>query len=507
MSSALHLPTVPSHGPPTNATPLTFPVRLRCPACRDGLTFAPTPTQPFRDGSFGLLTCRCSAYPVLDSIPVLRQGRVDVQDHVTGRTEADGPSSGSLIALLRADRGLDALVAMLTVPPAVPFGLGRKPVLRLPFTRGPWSRAMLARRRREVRAMIGRLEELTAEDWMELVYLRSSESISGELFGYFFLRYGQPRYVASICLLTALPEARGPILDLACGCGHTMYHLAAQDRPRPTVGIDRNFFQLWVGRRYIAPTQNFICSDRVDSLPFDDDAFDASTCTDALHYFDDQQAAMDELRRVARADTVLVDRIGNAQVEPRDAETERDPAGYIALLRGAPWRLADEDSLIADYVAGHGPELATQRSPEEFARTKWLAILSSQDTSLFVDRGGFQSPPHAAGRLSINPAYEFHRDGDEVCLAFRFPSTWYAFENARMLTYTSPGERLDVETARALLAEQSIEQSERYVERFVLLGLPPRYARRPDLGDGFAAGGRQGDRPFRRRRPMSWWRS
>ncbi|GAA4910300.1 methyltransferase family protein [Actinomycetospora succinea] len=446
---------------------LDGPVPLICPRCRGALAYTPTPVESF-DGEFGVLSCGCDEYPVLDGIPVLRRGRVDVQEHATGRTEVDGPTVGRLVELLRDGRGVDALVAMLAFPPRLPR--------RFPARRGPAARLALAARRAEVRAMLDDVDALTAQDWMELAYLRSSDRIDQEMFGYFFVRYGQPRYLASISLLRALPASDAPVLDLACGFGHTMYHLGARKRPLPTVGVDRNFFQLWVGRRYIAPGQTFVCADRVDALPFPDDVFAASTCTDAFHYFDDQQGAMDELRRVARADTVLVDRVGNRAVEPRDAAGEQDAAGYVALLRGAPWRLTSEDEVVGDYHDGHGPRLAARRHPGELRRSKWLALFSSRDQSLFVDHGTFAAPPHAAGALGVNPVYAVRRDGDDVVLAFSFPSTWYAFENAAMLGYTSPGERLDGEDFEALVAGRGHAS---FVDRFVLLGLPPRYARRP----------------------------
>ncbi|MFC5142962.1 class I SAM-dependent methyltransferase [Actinomycetospora rhizophila] len=445
------------------------PVSLTCPWCRGTLAFTPTPDPSF-DGTFGVLTCGCGEYPVLDGIPVVRRGRVDVQEHATGRTEVHGPTVAELVALLRAGRGADALVAMLAFPPRLPGRLTR---------RWPLAGLALAARRAEVRAMLDDVDALTAQDWMELAYLRSSERIDQEMFGYFFVRYGQPRYLASISLLRALPATDAPVLDLACGFGHTMYHLGARERPLRTVGVDRNFFQLWVGRRYIAPEQTFVCADRVDALPFADDAFAAATCTDAFHYFDDQQGAMDELRRVARADTVLVDRVGNRTMEPRDATGERDAAGYVALLRGAPWRLTSEDEVVRDYLDGHGPRLAAPRHPAELRRSKWLALFSSTDRGLFADHGTFEAPPHAAGAPGINPAYEVRRDGDEVVLAFAFPSTWYAFENAAMLAYTSPGERLDAEEFEALVAGRPEGSVAELVDRFVLLGLPPRYARPP----------------------------
>ncbi|TDQ51014.1 methyltransferase family protein [Actinomycetospora succinea] len=468
---------------------------LRCPECREVPAFTPTPTQPMAGGTFGVLRCSCAAHPVLDSIPIVRRGRVDVQDHVTGRTEVAGPDHDALVALLEADRGLDALVAMLTFPPAVPFGLGGRRKLRLPFTRGPWPSLALAARRGEVTAMLADHESLTAQDWMELCYARSSEQIAADIFPYFFARYGQPRYVASIEFARHLPVGRGAVLDLACGFGHLMYHLGARDEPLRTVGVDRNFFQLWVGRRYIAPDQEFVCADRVEALPFADDAFAASLCSDAFHLFDDQQGAADEMRRVAADDTILIDRIGNALLEPHDGDHERTPKGYAALVDGAPLRLTSEDELIDAYRAGRGLRLREERDPDELAEQKWLALVSSRDETLFDDADTLPCTPHGAGTLRINPIFHVERDDEGVHLVFRYPSTWYAFENAQMRSYTSAGEHLDPEAFDALVEGRPIAQTPLLLRRWVVLGMPPRYARRPgtppaigSVGEGLRRG-------------------
>ncbi|MCD2191734.1 class I SAM-dependent methyltransferase [Actinomycetospora soli] len=422
---------------------------------------------------------------MLDGIPVLRSSRVDQQDHITGRTEVDGPTVEHLVELLERGRCLEALVEMLAFPPPIPFGLGDRPGLRLPFTRGPWPHLALAARRAEVAAMLEDLDALTAQDWMELAYRRSSNRITGELFAYFFARFGQPRHLATLSLLHALPTDPRPVLDLACGYGHVMHHLASRDRSTDVVGVDRNFFQLWVGRRYIAPGQTFVCSDEITSLPFHDDAFAAAVCGDAFHYFTDQQTVLDEMRRAAQADTVILDRIGNALLEPRDSDHERDPAGYLELLRGAPGRILSEDELIAGYLADFGPQLAEEREPEEVEMHKWLSIVSSLDVSIFTDHQQLEGvlPPHAAGTLTISPLFTVREDGDEVCLSFSFPSTWYAFENSGMLSYTSAGERLTRDGYARLLAGDP-DELEDYVRRFVVLGMPTRYAREPGSSRG-----------------------
>ena len=371
---------------------------------------------------------------------------------------------------------------MLTFPPAVPFGLARRRGLRLPFTRGPWPRLAREARRGEVAEMLADVEALTAQDWMELCYARSSEQIAGDIFPYFFARFGQPRYVASIEMARHLPVGRGPVLDLACGFGHLMYHLGARDEAVETVGVDRNFFQLWVGRRYIAPDQRFVCADRVDALPFADDAFAASLCSDAFHLFDAQQGAADEMRRVAADDTIILDRLGNRLLEPFDSTFERSPEGYADLVGDAPVRLTSEDELIGAYRAGRGLDL-TAGARHRRARRAEVALPRQLARRAGLhrhrrDRRHAARRRVAAGQPDLPRGPRRQTDG-AVHLVFDYPSAWYAFENAVMRTYTSAGERLDPDAFEEVAAGRPVPETPRLLRRWVVLGMPPRYARPP----------------------------
>jgi len=66
-----------------------------------------------------------------------------------------------------------------------------------------------------------------------------------------------------------------------------------------------------------------------------------------------------------------------------------------------------------------------------------------------------------------------------VHLVFDYPSAWYAFENAVMRTYTSAGERLDPDAFEEVAAGRPVPETPRLLRRWVVLGMPPRYARPP----------------------------
>jgi SAM-dependent methyltransferase len=357
---------------------------LQCPQCRRPL-----------DGdavSFGLLSCGTHTYPVIDGIPVLRHGRVAVQHHTTSEEEVSGPTVAELVELVRAGRGREALVRLLAFPPDLPIrGANRFAV--------PGLAAFGVRlRRRTVRQMLGEhRERYSAKDWLELFYLRS-RGVDQELMGYFLCRFGQPRHLAALACLQVLPDDDRPVLDLACGFGHLAHTMLQWPRSRPVIGVDRNFFQLWVAKHYVAPDAMFVCADASDGLPFRDDTFGGALCSDAFHLLPDKELCLSELRRCTPDGPIMLTRIGNSQIEPNEG-SELRPSEYLELTAGLNPVLFDENELLRSYLTNSAPEPCSAGT-----EAKWLTLIAS---SRPVTLGPPRRPgewPHAAGQYWIHPA-------------------------------------------------------------------------------------------------------
>jgi SAM-dependent methyltransferase len=460
-----------------------LPADLRCPQCTGSFDFSPSPRQPLPGGTFGVLSCGPHAYPVIDGIPVVRSGRIDVQDHMTGQANVRGPSIEELLHRVREDP-LEALVDLLAFPPSLPFGLEQRPGLRLPLTRGPVAHWTNQHRRRLVKRMLSRLDEQYAQDWLDLSYLRS-RNVNQELHAYFLNKFGQPRYLSSLALTSILDADPMPVLDLACGFGHVMHHLGTRPRPLRSIGVDRNFFQLWVARRFIAPGEHYVCADIDQPLPFADNSFRASLCTDAFHLLDNQKACLDEMRRCARDGTVVIDRVGNRMLEPHDGEHELDPEGYAGLAGDAEWRMAGQSELVQGYLRGSRPQLAKARNAGHFAEEKWLSLIVCDNTALFQDYDRFERLPHGEGPLGLNPIYRAETLADGVRLIFEFPSTWYAFENAESLSYHAAGILLSTDEFDAVRRGQRTARTDDLVRKYILIGMPKRYARNNRTPDAY----------------------
>lgn len=430
---------------------------LRCPACGGVLDFHRVPQPGPEAGECGTLHCGCAAsYPVIDSVPVLRMGALDRRSIADDLVLAPGPSVADVVSDIEAGRALDALVSLLT-PPLCPWPLNRLDVARRLSLQEPIRSVGLALRRRRIRQMLRQRAALTAEDWLGVFYWNAPEVY--DPFNYFFYRFGTPRHLATLGLVSALPATDElPVLDLACGYGHLAHTLTAQNRS--VVGLDQNVHQVWLARHYVAPDAAFVCADASHPFPLVDAAFEAAVCSDAFHYVRDKPRAVRELDRVTGGGPLLFPTVGNALVGDPDGH-ELVPTAYEALFDGWHVRMVTDAGVFERYREGLGPALSA--SAPEVERTKWLSIAATRRDAdeLLRDHGLLEGWPHAAGSLSPNPLYE--RDGARLVL--RLPSPWYAAENGGVREYVPPVVGVGEEPTPGLVA------------RAAFVGLPERYAR------------------------------
>src|SRR5438128_7185483 len=89
---------------------------LQCRICHRALKFQNVDQGLPYAREYGVLSCFCSRYPVVDGIPIFLGGAVGVFEHTQGHTEYEGPSREDLTRLVLARRGLDALLRCIAFP-------------------------------------------------------------------------------------------------------------------------------------------------------------------------------------------------------------------------------------------------------------------------------------------------------------------------------------------------------------------------------------------------------
>lgn len=470
-----------------------FLASMRCPVCREALAYQAV-AQPGVAGDYGVLSCGCYRYPLIDGVPIVTQQPVSVLEHATGSVEHAGPAPAELSQLVLEGRGREALLRLIAFP-ALPKRLywelvrpRRWPLRRLQartralaeasVARPTYRRVALAVRRASLRRRLASAyEDWSVEDWLDLFYLRSP--LTREFHPYFLHRFGQPRMLAALSLLRLLPKQDAPVLDVACGFGHLTHSLTAGEPRHEAVGLDRLFFQAWTARHWVAPEALFVCADAEAPLPFADGSFSGLLCSDAFSYLRNKRETVREFRRCTADGTILLTRVGNRAAEPlEDLGEELSPEEYAALFdRGAAW-FSGEKELQDLYLRRQAPDLSTEGPPAAQHGEKWLSIVLSRDPQVRRAHEDFQEWPHAAGRLALNPIYDVSRQADgALSLRFRFPSEWYAFQNQRMLGYHAPEATVSPQVQACLQRGERSAEIEDLIRRFVVIGLPERYLR------------------------------
>ena len=444
---------------------------LQCPACCGPLRFEGANAGASL-GVFGVLCCSCSEYPVVDSIPIFLSRRISVYEHTTGRAETEGVSPKAILGLIRSGQCRQALVECLTMP--LPGGLFD----RLPFWsfwHGPLIRNIGRRLRRfQLNRQLNQPNSLqTAKVWLGVFFGKYSPA-GGDLFSYFFYRFGQPRDVAALTLLSVFRPAAKPILDFACGFGHLSHYLTSGLEAHDVIGADLNFFTIWAARRTVAPRASFVCAEADRPLPFRNAAFSGVLCSDAFHYFADKQLAISEFRRCTDAGPLILTRVGNSLILPNEGK-ELSPEKYAELLGPVRTSVFGEAELINRYQSRQSPAFDRDRTPNECDNDKWLSFVQLPDQ--------YPSPvrqvaewPHRAGAPRINPIYLQTPRPDGGCqLRLTFPSTWYAAENGSMLAYLPREVSLTAEDVQAVHSGQPSSTIDRLIDAFVLWGMPENY--------------------------------
>jgi ubiquinone/menaquinone biosynthesis C-methylase UbiE len=454
---------------------------LRCPYC--GRTLSASAAHPVDTAEieYGILACACNEFPVVGGIPIFQgEGRVNVMRQTVDSVIEMGPPVKDLVKLVKAGSYEKALLRLLVIPKrnisrlfalsgCVPTRAGGGKIRSLADLL--WSRQQDQNRE----FVLDRREGATA---MEMIRFFYHTSLQLEVYHYFSCRFGQPRHLAALSLASLLPTGPGPILDLACGFGH-LVHYWRHAHPRQTVvGLDRNFFQLYVARKYVAPGAEFVCSEADGRLPFSSEVFSGVFCSDAFHCFLRRLQCVEEMKRVTHDEDglLLLARFGNREVEPREGY-ELTGEEYKAMFTGLTTRLVSEEHLLHDYLKGLGPQLGDPLPPSQMVGQKWLSLAASKQPGTLRNSGKLGEWPHGVGRLKLNPLYQVvnvSASGNQH-LKLKFPSAWYEFENRGCLRYMPESVELSRSAADALQNGQRTDEISRLLKSCVVIGVPERY--------------------------------
>jgi SAM-dependent methyltransferase/uncharacterized protein YbaR (Trm112 family) len=445
---------------------------LNCPHCRTGLEFQQLPTPAGGVAEFGILRCRAHTFPVLDGIPVMQRGAVGMFEHTRGTAQVAGVGVDELVRLLERGAALEALLACLAVPRLPHFARRALGWRQHVAAAQRAARALGARRFRK--RVLARRDRLSARDLLEFYY-RPGGALDPEMGNYFLLRFGQPRHLAALALAANIAPAAQPVLDIACGTGHLDHYLTCRPDACAVVGLDMNFYHLWIARHWIAPGASFVCANAADGLPFAHASFSATLCSDAYHYIARRAELLGEIERCAPGRTTVLTRVGNSAVLPNEG-VEQTVEQYLREFPAVDARGFDESYLLSCYLRRGNPLTGPRATPGQLAERKWLSFVWNppreppQSARLGT---GAEAWPHAVGELTLNPIYSVAGvQGDEVQLRFDFPSVHYAYENNEMLSYHPRAVTIKRAQLACLTQPRAAHELAALIGSFVVLGTP-----------------------------------
>ncbi len=445
---------------------------LRCPDCRARFTFTSPHGGGFH-GNDGILRCGCYRYPVVDGVPILTKGRAASFSFWSGEVESQGPHVQDLVTLVDQGDGFEALIRCLAFTPR--FGLlDRLPGWRLWHTGLVPTLGRKSVERRLRKMLTGNRRRLSAEDWFEF-FFGDQTATDPSLLLIYRHRFALPRTLAALSLLRLMPPSDKPILDLACGFGPFGHYLTSRLRPTAVVGLDFNFYLVWGQKHWIAPQGTFVCADATASLPFADDAFSGTLCSDAFVYLRSKEQVLAELARCAPGMPMILTRVAN-RISPHEAEAALSPEEYLELLAPGKPRVFSEYALVRHYLARRNPLESEPTDPAELTWDKWLTFVCNSSRLADSLAEALEEWPHAVGELALNPIFKCQAlPNGKLKLSFEFPSTWFAYQNGDMYGYH--GDRLEydpavLDLARSPRADIRVRE---HIDRFVLIGLPARY--------------------------------
>lgn len=444
--------------------PKPFYDTLWCPFCHSPLQAASSRLD------YAVLRCGCGRYPVIAGIPILKKGAIGIA----------GETADDLAALIEADRQPEALAAVLLPdPPSLsPAWVEQLPRIRGTWRLKNWLHQRAARQLMTMAAAPSRQNQtVTASECLRL-YFGSSGAQPGEDYNYLFFRFGQPRHLVALSFATLLHAADKPMLDVGCGCGHITRHLVQQATGQPIIGLDRNFFCLYIAKHWIAPEADFICSDAEWGLPFPDGALSAALCSDAFHYFLNKQFTVRELKRVlAETGVILLVSMSNALVPQFDRCHALSPLAYGDLLGDLPHRVVSDHAVLDRYLLGKGPSLAHPGGRQQLEQALYVSVVASYQKDLFRDHESFGMWPHAQGRLDLNPLYRAvgrAHVGRRV-LRRTFPSAFYREQNFECKQYLPVSVEVSEHLWDDLAKGRHTPEIDELVAQCVLLDVPLRY--------------------------------
>jgi uncharacterized protein YbaR (Trm112 family)/SAM-dependent methyltransferase len=405
---------------------------LRCPFCGSSLELDESTSVERRDDEIvnGLIACQCSAYPVVDGIPVLLSDYTadQAREHLTA-----GEYEQALFSML----GLDD-----------------------------------EERQASCRRYIAKGKSGSYSEGVEIL-CPDAEGI------YFVYRFSDPTYLVGQRLIRAVGSDKRCFsrraIDLCGGSGHLTRVLCECAGESEVVLADAYFWKLWMAKRITAPDCRPVCCDANNPLPFARDAFSLAVCSDAFHYIWSKRLLSSEMMRLTGDQGVIIlSHIHNALVDNFSAGMPLAPEWWRNLFAEMDARVFKESEVFESFL-NHAPvDLSIDYSDEQLRDEQALFLIATKLEGLFRVYPA-TATPNGNGKLRINPLYRVEQNGGNAVLRIQFPSEQYEEEFGACMRYLPERIEFGADELKNLEAGALSGGLKELADLYVLIELPEGY--------------------------------
>ena len=438
---------------------------LVCPFCKSQFNLVEF-TNTEKGEIYGILKCDCNCYPIVAGIPILKKNT-----HKYIALIKSGQLQKALYFLLVPKRELDNILARRILSYIPNVSIIKKVKHRL---------IDKAEQRKIVRIknqILGDLDKKTCIEFIKYYFTYHYESI--DAYNYFAHRFGLPRHLVALSFAQIIKNLDGPVLDLACGFGHITRSLLKNNSSgeSPVIGLDSNFFTLYVAKKLLSPKALFVCSDGCITLPFHNNFFSAVVCVDGIHYFPNKVALVSELNRISKDKGCLMLLATRTKALNEFHGHPISAKACSELIKDIPHCILSDEEVVLRYLQKTGPNLSKSISTDKSADPKLISVIASRNKEIFKEYYRFEKWPHANGCLKINPLYTMKTKNktDDIELVLDFPEGIYKQENSEYREYLPQEIKMSRKTLMEIEKGIYSHEINRLIEKFVIIGMPKNY--------------------------------
>jgi SAM-dependent methyltransferase len=442
---------------------------LICPDCGSNFNIKESYEKTKENIILGIVGCHCSEYPILDGILIYKKpsfkDNLANTTHIIQRLRKGQMDYARILPFSHGQIGESFLNMQLLLSSILGPSRHFYPVA--PFIKR-WNKKIYRKISGDI-SFFKAMDILEPNTWGDYLKHRFSCQTLWSLYPF----------------LPLFEMKSDMVLDLGCGAAHGSFVLSKVVPQKNIICSDENYTMLFLAKKFMAPSANFICLDANSPLPFKDDVFSSILMMDSAHYVANRALLGRESQRILKSDGfVSLVHLHNAKQKNPSAGFPLNPAAWKGLFPDMNTYVIPENRVIEDFIQRYELDLTKGVSKETQDSANTLCMLASENKDLigkysdlasFIKRN-FKNP-------IINPIYEIGQGKEGTTLKRRPPNSLFFKEyplSKRYLPekYTLPKDILGALKGKSVMnIKRNMEKGsfKEMIEKFIILDTPVRY--------------------------------